>query len=61
RRTLHLEFDYLGPMKAYERAYSASRREGNVLAAARRPERWGGSTVRCTASGPFIAAGSAAL
>lgn len=34
-RGLHLEFDYLGSMKAYERAYSAYRREGNLLAAAR--------------------------
>ena len=34
-RALHLEFDYLGSMKAYERAYSAYRREGNLLAAAR--------------------------
>jgi hypothetical protein len=34
-KALHLEFDYLGSMKAYERAYSAYRREGNLLAAAR--------------------------
>jgi len=32
---LHLQFDYPGSMKAYERAYAAYRREGNVLAAAR--------------------------
>lgn len=34
-RALHLEFDYFGSMKAYERSYSAYRREGNLLAAAR--------------------------
>jgi hypothetical protein len=34
-RTLHLQFDYPGSMKAYERAYTAYRREGNVAAAAR--------------------------
>jgi DNA-binding NarL/FixJ family response regulator len=34
-RALHLEFDYPGSMKAYERAYSAYRREGKLLAAAR--------------------------
>jgi tetratricopeptide (TPR) repeat protein len=34
-KALHLQFDYLGSMKAYERAYSAYRREGNPLAAAR--------------------------
>jgi DNA-binding NarL/FixJ family response regulator len=34
-RTLHLEFDYAGSMRAYDRAYKAYRREGNLLAAAR--------------------------
>ena len=34
-KALHLEFDYPGSMQAYERAYVAYRREGNVLAAAR--------------------------
>jgi ATP/maltotriose-dependent transcriptional regulator MalT len=34
-RTLHLEFDYPGSMKAYDRAYAAYRREGDLLGAAR--------------------------
>ena len=34
-RSLHLEFDYAGSMRAYERAYAAYRREGDLLAAAR--------------------------
>ena len=34
-RALHLAFDYPGSMKAYERAYAAYRREGDLLAAAR--------------------------
>jgi hypothetical protein len=34
-RSLHLEFDYAGAMRAYEHAYAAYRREGDLLAAAR--------------------------
>src|SRR6476469_2422278 len=34
-RTLHLGFDYSGSMRAYDRAYAAFRREGDLLAAAR--------------------------
>ena len=34
-RSLHLEFDYPGAMRAYEHAYAAYRREGDLLAAAR--------------------------
>jgi DNA-binding CsgD family transcriptional regulator len=34
-RALHLEFDYAGAMRAYEDAYAAYRREGEILAAAR--------------------------
>lgn len=34
-RTLQLDFDYPGSMKAYDRAYAAYRREGDLLAAAR--------------------------
>ena len=34
-RALHLEFDYAASMRAYEHAYSAYRREGEFLAAAR--------------------------
>ena len=34
-RTLHLEFDYPGSMRAYDRAYAAYHREGDLLAAAR--------------------------
>jgi len=51
-RALHLEFDYLGSMKAYERAYSAYRREGNLLAAARAAEvRRGWRVLPCVLRG----------